>query len=129
VTVDSKNFICNVSITTLAIIFRHSERMAWVRLYMTLMEYNTTVYLHHMNWIQGRRPSLDINIIRTRRSFSSHFCWCACYTNMCTCTNASQISTSWPLSNGSTVNMFSRTLILSSGQSLPSGKSPHVCLR
>ena len=34
VTVDSKNFICNVSITTLAIIFRHSERMAWVRLYI-----------------------------------------------------------------------------------------------
>jgi len=34
VTVDSKTFICNVSITTLAIIFRHNERMAWVRLYI-----------------------------------------------------------------------------------------------
>jgi len=48
--------------------------------------YFTTVYLHHMNWTQGRRPSLDINIDRTRQSFSSHLYQCVCYTKMCTCT-------------------------------------------
>ena len=40
--------------------------------------YYTTICLHHMNWIQGRRPSPDINIDRTRRSFSSHF-WNSSY--------------------------------------------------
>ena len=69
-----------------------------------------------------RRPSLDINIIRTRRSFSSHFRRCVCYTNMRTCTDANQIK-HWPLSNGSTVNMHSGTLILSSKQSPPVGKA------
>jgi len=44
--------------------------------------YYTTVHLHRTNWIQGRLPSFNINIIKTRWSFSSHFCWCACYPNM-----------------------------------------------
>jgi len=87
--------------------------------------YYATVYLHHMNWIQGRRPLLNINIVRTRRSFSSHFWRHVCKTNMHTCTDANQMK-HWPLSNGSTVNMHSGTLILSSTQSLPRGKSPHV---
>jgi len=73
--------------------------------------YYTTVYLHHMKWIQGRRPLLDINIDRTRGSFSSHFCRCACCTNVYL--HASQYK-HWPLSNGSTINLHSRTLIMSS---------------
>ena len=89
--------------------------------------YYTTVYLHHMNWIQGRRPSLDININRTRRSFSSHFCRYQCV--LYKCVPACKPNKHWPLSNGNTVNLHSRTLILSSKQVLPSGKSTHVCLR
>jgi len=101
-----------------------SQKAALIR-FRSSTHYYTTVYLHHMNWIQGRRPSLNNNIDRTRRSFSSHFCWCACYTTMCTCKSNKH----WPLSSGSAVNMHSCTLILSSKQSLHSGKSPHVCLR
>ena len=91
--------------------------------------HHTTVYLHHMNWIQGRRPSLDINIDRTRRSFNSHFFRCVCYKNMCTCKPNIEISTGHYPTAVLSVNMHSRTLILSSKQSLPSGKSPHVRLR
>ena len=45
------------------------------------------------------------------------------------CVPACKPNNHWPLSNGNTVNLQSRTLILSSKQSLPSGKSTHVCLR
>ena len=52
-----------------------SRKVALIQ-FRSRTHYYTTVYLHHMNWIQGRRPSLDINIDRTRRRFSSHFCRC-----------------------------------------------------
>jgi len=76
----------------------------------------TTVYLHHMNWIQGRRPSLDINITGTRWSFSSHFlpvCMLYKYVYL----YWRKPDKHWPLSNASIVNMHSCTLILSSKHS------------
>ena len=45
------------------------------------------------------------------------------------CVSTCKPNKHWPLSNVNTVNLHSRTLILSSKQSLPSWKSTHVRLR
>ena len=84
--------------------------------------YYTTVYLHHMNWIQGRRPSLISISIQPDKVSASVRAIQYVYLHW------HKPNKQWPPSNSSTVNMHSRTLILSNKQSLSSGKSPHVCL-
>ena len=97
--------------------------------------YYTAVCLHHMNWIQGRRPSLDINTDRTSLGTRS-----GSETTIGPDEVSAAISSNvraiqyvylqgkywnkhWPLSNGSTANMHSHTLILSSNSHSPAGKA------
>jgi len=80
--------------------------------------YCTTVYLHNMNSIS---ISLGPDKVSAAISAGVHAIQICVPALM-------QPNKHWPLSNGSTVNMHSCTLISSSKQSHPSGKSPCVHL-